>query len=39
MKPTQGLDLGESCRDCKLKSSAFFCGLPDASLKAGRSPR
>jgi CRP/FNR family cyclic AMP-dependent transcriptional regulator len=33
MKTPQGLELTESCRDCKLRSSHFFCGMPPANLK------
>lgn len=34
MNSPRGFDLNEKCRDCKLKSSSFFCDLPDLKLKA-----
>src|SRR5579864_3819688 len=32
MKGPYGFELNDSCRTCKLRSSGFFCQLPNASL-------
>ncbi len=34
MRSPYGLELVESCRNCKLRSEGFFCDLPVVSLKA-----